>query len=104
MLSLFSRVQLFATLWTVAHQARLKWDSPGKNTGVGGHALLQEVFPAQGLNPRLFCVLYWQVGSSPLAAPGKPMKCLLCPKISKYSRHCAKYLFDLLFTVTLDEK
>ena len=22
-------------------------DSPGKNTGVGGHALLQEIFPAQ---------------------------------------------------------
>ena len=37
------------------------------------------------------CVLYWQVGSLPLVAPGKPMKCLLCTKISKYSRHCAKY-------------
>ena len=28
-------------------------DSPGKNTGVGCHALLQEIFPTQGLNPRL---------------------------------------------------
>ena len=28
-------------------------DSPGKNTGVGCHALLQEVFPAQGSNPGL---------------------------------------------------
>ena len=27
------------------------WDSPGKNTGVGGHALLQGVFPTQGSNP-----------------------------------------------------
>ena len=26
------------------------WDSPGKNTGVGGHALLQGIFPTQGSN------------------------------------------------------
>jgi len=29
------------------------WDAPGKNTGVGCHALLQEMFPTQGLNPSL---------------------------------------------------
>ena len=29
------------------------WDSPGKNTGVGCHALLQGIFPTQGLNPGL---------------------------------------------------
>ena len=23
------------------------WDSPGKNTGVGCHSLLQEIFPSQ---------------------------------------------------------
>ena len=28
-------------------------DSPGKNTGVGYHALLQGIFPTQGSNPRL---------------------------------------------------
>ena len=28
------------------------WDSPGKNTGVGCHFLLQGVFPSQGSNPR----------------------------------------------------
>ena len=28
-------------------------DSPGKNTRVGCHALLQGIFPTQGLNPRL---------------------------------------------------
>ena len=27
------------------------WDSPGKNTGVGCHALLQGIFPTEGLNP-----------------------------------------------------
>ena len=26
------------------------WDSPGKNTEVGCHALLQGIFPTQGLN------------------------------------------------------
>ena len=30
------------------------WDSPDKNTGVGCHALLQGIFPTQGLNSRLF--------------------------------------------------
>ena len=29
------------------------WDFPGKNTGVGCHFLLQEIFPNQGLNPGL---------------------------------------------------
>ena len=28
-------------------------DSPGKNTGVGCHGLLQGIFPTQGLNPAL---------------------------------------------------
>ena len=28
-------------------------ESPGKNTGVGGHALLQGIFPTQGANPGL---------------------------------------------------
>ena len=31
--------------------------SPGKNTGVGCHFLLQGIFPTQGLNPHL---LHWQ--------------------------------------------
>ena len=29
------------------------WDSPGKSTGMGYHALLQGIFPTQGLNPGL---------------------------------------------------
>ena len=33
-LSHFSRAQFFAILWTVAHQAPLSLDSPGKNIGV----------------------------------------------------------------------
>ena len=29
------------------------WDFPDKNTGVGCHFFLQEIFPTQGLNPGL---------------------------------------------------
>ena len=41
MLSHFSRVRLCATPQTAAHQVPRPWDSPGKNTGVGCHFLLQ---------------------------------------------------------------
>ena len=41
LLSRFSRVQLCATPETATHQAACPWDSPGKNTGVGCHFLLQ---------------------------------------------------------------
>ena len=47
-------------------------DSPGKNTGVGYHALPQGVFPTQGSNPGLLhCrwILYWATreASSPVS-------------------------------------
>ena len=51
-----SHVQLFATPWTVPHQAPLSMDSAGRNTGVGSHSLLQGIFPSQGLNPGLLCL------------------------------------------------
>ena len=47
------------------------WDSPGRNTGVGRHALLQGIFLTQGLNLLLLCLLYWQAGSLPLEPPEK---------------------------------
>ena len=61
MLSHFSHVLLFATLWTVAHQLFCPWDSPGKNTGVGFHALLQGIFLTQAWNPHLIGLLRRQV-------------------------------------------
>ena len=42
------------------------WSSPGKNSRVGGHFLLQGIFLMQGLDLRLLCLLDWQVGSLPL--------------------------------------
>ena len=41
LLSRFSHVRLCATPEMAAHQAPYPWDSPGKNTGVGCHFLLQ---------------------------------------------------------------
>ena len=45
-------------------------DSPGKNTGVGCHALLQGIFPTKGLMPGL---LHLQAGSLPSESPRKPL-------------------------------
>ena len=33
------------------------WDFPGKNTGIGCHFLLQGIFPTQGSNLHLLCLL-----------------------------------------------
>ena len=45
------------------------WDSPGNNTGVGCHSLLQGIFLTQGWNPCLLHLLHWQAGSLPLVWP-----------------------------------
>ena len=45
-----------------SHGLYSPWNSPGQNTGVGSHSLLQGIFPTQGLNPGLLhCrqILYW---------------------------------------------
>ena len=67
MLSRFSRVWLFVTLWTVAWQATLsmariqEWVPIPSSRGI---------FPTQELNPCLSCLLHWQAGSLPLSHPG----------------------------------
>ena len=50
LLNCVRHVQLHATPQTPACQGSLPWDSPGKNTGVGGCVLLQGIFPTQGSN------------------------------------------------------
>ena len=51
-------------------------DSPGKNTGVGFHALLQGFFLTQESNLHFSCLLHWQASSFPLAPPGKHHVCV----------------------------
>ena len=71
--------QLFAwggqsTRYDLSPPVLCPWDSPGKNTGMGFHVLLQELFLTQGLNLCLLCLLHWQAGSLPLShleAPGQ---------------------------------
>ena len=57
------------SLWP--HGLLCPWNSPGKNTGVDSHFLLQGIFSAQALNPSLLhCmqILYW------LSHQGNPEK------------------------------
>ena len=51
-------VRLFVTPWTVAPGSSVCGDSPGKNTGVGCHALLQATFPTQGWLKEMLCCSY----------------------------------------------
>ena len=54
--------RLLATPWTVARQAPLSMDFPGKNTGVGYGLVLRGILPTQGWNPRLLpvsCIGRW---------------------------------------------
>ena len=55
---------------TAAHQALCQWTSPGKNTGVDCHSLLQRIFPGPGIEPRSPAL---QVDSLLTQPPGKPM-------------------------------
>ena len=71
-LSHFSHIQLFATLWTVALQAPLSMRFSRQEYWVGRHFLFQRIFLTQGSNPCLLRLLHWQAGSLPLALPGKP--------------------------------
>ena len=48
-----SRLQLSVTPWTGVLRFLCPWDSPGRNTGVGCHALLQGIFCTQGSHPGL---------------------------------------------------
>ena len=80
------------------------WDSPGKNTGVGCHVLLQAIIPTQGSNPHLLCLLHWQAGALPLAPPGKPVSVCMLVYIAcglsrwlsgkEYTCQCRRHRFD----------
>ena len=70
----FSLAQLFGTPWTVAHQAPLSMDFPGKNTGAGCHFLLQGIFPTGDRThvSCISCIGRWILSTEP---PGKSHLC-----------------------------
>ena len=59
MISCFSLVWLFTTLWAIACQTPLSLEFSRPEYWSGCHALLQGIFPSQGSNPHLFCLLHW---------------------------------------------
>ena len=67
------------------------WDSPGKNTGLGSHFLLQGIFLTQGLNPRL---LHWQVNPLPQYHLGNLTKAYLLSKNKAFYLTLRHYPFN----------
>ena len=55
----FSHVWLFVTPWNVAYYVPSPWNFPDLNTGMGYHFLLQGIFPTQGSNSHLLCLMHW---------------------------------------------
>ena len=88
MLCLFSGLRLFANFMDCGPPGSVcPWDSPSKNTGVNSHALLQGIYPTQGSNPCLLCLLNWQVGSLSLVPTGKPKTAGACVRLDESSKH-----------------
>ena len=67
-----SRVRLFVTPWTVAHQAPLSMGLPRQEYWSELPFPLPGYLPTQGSNPRFFCFLHWQADSLPLCHLGSP--------------------------------
>ena len=101
-------VPLFATPWTVACQAPLHGDSLGTNTGEGCNALLQGIFPAQGLTPGL---PHFRQDFLLTKPPGKPgntgvdslfllQGIFLAQEANRGLLHCRRVLYQLSYQVS----
>ena len=66
------------SLWPHGSDASVHGDSPGKNTGVSCHALLQGIFPTQGLSPG---IPHYRRILHHLSHQGSPriLECIACP-------------------------
>ena len=72
MLSRFSHVRLFATLWTVSCQASLSVGFSRPEYWSGCHALLQGIFPDPGIELESPVAPALQADSLPLSHRGSP--------------------------------
>ena len=68
-----SRVWLLQSCGLYPTRLLCPWDSPGKNTKVGCHVLLQGIFLTQGSNLCLLHLLHWQVDSLVQSHLGSPI-------------------------------
>ena len=76
------------------------WNSPGKNTGVGCHAPLHGIFPTQGSNSHLLCLLHWQAGLLSVAPPRNSKAFIFLSifiRISKQSKWSNKGLISKIY-------
>ena len=86
------------------------WVHGIEHTGVGCHALHQGIFLTQGVKPHLLPLLHWQLGSLPLAPPGKPSEHIsfgqvrkavatLCiPRDTSFNKRNCKFIHPLTWT------
>ena len=75
MLTHFSHVRLFATLWTVVHHAPLSMGFLRQEYWSGLPCPPSGELPKSGINSAsLKSLLHWQVDSLPLVPPRKPTK------------------------------
>ena len=86
--------------WTIATRLLCPWNSPGKNTGVGCHSLLQGIFPTQGSNtelPHFRWILYiWATGEGSLIyATAWNVKDIILSETS-YSQNTSAIWFPLV--------
>ena len=69
-LSSCSRVWLFLTLWTVAHQAPLSMGFPRQEYWSGLPCPSPGDLPSPGMNPYLLCLIHWRQILYPLSNQG----------------------------------
>ena len=75
-----SRVPLFVTPWTAAHQAPLSMEFSRQEYWMNCHFLLQGIFLTQVSNRHLLCLLHCQADCSPLGTQLRSVSFMLFPK------------------------
>ena len=91
-LNRFSSVWLCVTPWGIAHQAPLSMGFSRQKYWSGLPIPSQGIFPTQGLNLCLLCLLLWQAGSLPLAPPGKPSVIFNTQSKLQYPQNISDYV------------
>ena len=100
-LSYFSRVQLFATLWTVTHQAPLSLGFFRQEYWSWLPCPPPGYLPSAGIKPTSLVLLHCQVGSLPLEPPGKPLEIAQVPLNHTYLRIWTTYYVTQAGLVTI---
>ena len=90
-LNLFSHVQLFVTLGTVARQAPLSMGFSRQEYWSGFIPSSREIFPTQGSNSRLLKLMHCRLITT--EPPEKPILIYLLPY--KPKRYCVNFLSKL---------